>query len=133
VRWLLRYAPMALTAVSSGQEKRKTPNLGNGPAVRMFEIGGPEGSCTLNPPADNGALCWLSYESEMVGSAGNAPVRLFRRIFCDARSTVERPDHFPRDGSGDGSCTRGGRVYEARLNLILPAIKWWSPAGNAPA
>jgi hypothetical protein len=30
----------------------------------MFEIGGPEGSCTLNPPADNGALCWLSYESE---------------------------------------------------------------------
>src|SRR2546422_7225800 len=25
--------------------------------------GGPEGSCTLNPPADNGALCELSYES----------------------------------------------------------------------
>ena len=76
---LLHYALMALTAVSSGQEKRGTPNLGNGPAVRMFEIVGPEGSCTLNPPADNGALCWLSYESEMVGSAGNAPVRLFRQ------------------------------------------------------
>jgi hypothetical protein len=31
---------MALTAVSSGQEKRRTPNLGNGPAVRFdkFEI-----------------------------------------------------------------------------------------------
>ena len=28
-------------------------------------IGGLEGSCTLNPPADNGALCELSYESEM--------------------------------------------------------------------
>ena len=30
------------------------PNLGDGP---VEEIGGPEGSCTLNPPADNGALC----------------------------------------------------------------------------
>lgn len=30
---------------------------------KSFVIGGPEGSCTLNPPADNGALCWLSYES----------------------------------------------------------------------
>src|SRR5207248_3689513 len=29
--------------------------------------GGPEGSCTLNPPADNGALCWLSYESYRCG------------------------------------------------------------------
>src|SRR5262245_6130322 len=37
------------------------------------EEGGPEGICTLNPPADNGALCSLSYESEIVGSAGNAP------------------------------------------------------------
>jgi len=37
----------------------------------------------------------LSYESEMVGSAGNAPVRRFRHIFCDARFTVEQPDHFP--------------------------------------
>ena len=32
--------------------------------VFPLEIGGPEGSCTLNPPADNGALCSLSYESE---------------------------------------------------------------------
>src|SRR5690349_1584405 len=99
---------MALTAVSSGQEKRRTPNLGNGPAVRMFEIGGPEGSCTLNPPADNGTLCWLSYESEMVGSAGNAPVRLFRHIFYDARFTGGQPDHFPGNGSGSGSRTHRG-------------------------
>ena len=28
------------------------------------KIGGLEGTCTLNPPADNGALCSLSYESE---------------------------------------------------------------------
>src|SRR5204862_5830579 len=26
-----------------------------GPAVRSLKNGGPEGSCTLNPPADNGA------------------------------------------------------------------------------
>ncbi len=29
-------------------------------------------------------------------------------------------------GSGGGSCAHGGRAYEARLNLILPAVKWWS-------
>jgi len=34
----------------------------------------------------------------MVGSAGNAPVRRFRHIFCDARFTVEQPDHFPKIG-----------------------------------
>ena len=36
--------------------------------------GGPEGTCTLSLPADNGLLCQLSYESEMVGSGGNAPL-----------------------------------------------------------
>ena len=34
-----------------------------------IEDGGPEGSCTLNLPADNGALCCLSYESEMACQA----------------------------------------------------------------
>jgi hypothetical protein len=29
-------------------------------------------------------------------------------------------------GSGGGSCAHGGRAYEARLNLILPAVKWRS-------
>ena len=33
--------------------------------LRYALIGGPEGNCTLNPPADNGALRFLSYESEM--------------------------------------------------------------------
>jgi len=40
----------------SGREKRDAKTLGIGLAVR-FEIGEPGGSCTLNPPADNGALC----------------------------------------------------------------------------
>ena len=39
-----------------GREKRDAETLGIGLAVR-FEIGGLEGICTLNPPADNGALC----------------------------------------------------------------------------
>src|SRR5688572_31511447 len=29
-------------------------------------------------------------------------------------------------GRGGGSCAHGGRAYEARLNLILPAGNWWS-------
>jgi len=29
-------------------------------------------------------------------------------------------------GSGGGSCAHGGRAYEARLNLILPAVKWFA-------
>src|SRR5205809_7542271 len=37
-------------------ELRDPHTLNLCPAAR-FEIGGPEGSCTLNPPADNGALC----------------------------------------------------------------------------
>ena len=35
--------------------------------LHSVKNGGLEGCCTLNRPADNGALCWLSYESEMVG------------------------------------------------------------------
>ena len=52
----------------SGREERDAKTLGIGLAV-SFEIGGLEGICTLNPPADNGALCWLSYESEMAWRA----------------------------------------------------------------
>src|SRR5437870_3860267 len=29
----------------------------------------------------------------------------------------------PVNGSGGGSCTHGGKAYEAHLNLILPAVK----------
>jgi hypothetical protein len=32
-------------------------NLGNYPAREVLKIGGPEGSCTLTLPADNGLLC----------------------------------------------------------------------------
>ena len=35
-------------------------------------------------------------------------------------------------GSGGGSCAHGGRAYEARLNLILPAVKWWSRRVTLP-
>ena len=38
-----------------------------------------------------------SLEPDFVGSAGNAPVRRFRHIFCDARFTVEQPEHLPNE------------------------------------
>ena len=76
--------------------------------LRYALIGGPEGNCTLNPPADNGALCFLSYESEMVGSAGNAPVRRFqlRLTTPDLQSGSRITSQ--RSGSGAGSCAHGG-------------------------
>ena len=163
VRWLLRYAPIALTAVTSGQEKRRTLTLARscgkiiGCSSRLEEAHfDKEAPKTQIRASSSWLLQFLKWRSrwdlhphssrrqrvaflfsygslkskiqirnlkmKMVGSAGNAPVRLFRHIFYDARFTVEQPDHFPENGSGDGSCTRGGRVYEARLNLILPAI-----------
>ena len=91
--------PGAFTTPGAGEMQDTNPD--NGPAVR-WEIGGPEGSCTLMFPADNGALCWLSYGSGMVGGAGNAPVRRFRHIFCDARFTVGQPEHLPRLVAGVG-------------------------------
>ena len=42
--------------IDRGREKRDAETLGIGLAVR-FKIGEPGGTCTLNPPADNGALC----------------------------------------------------------------------------
>src|SRR5208282_2395041 len=67
----------------------------------------------------------------LVGSAGNAPV-VASSLFEDTGFTDRQPDHFPEFGSGGGSCTHGGGAYEARLNLILPAVKWWRTTGNAP-
>src|SRR6478736_5102397 len=89
---------------------------------------------------------------KMVGSAGNAPVRLFRHIFYDARFTVEQPDHFPAEnskseirtsslfrissfgfrilnGSGSGSRTHLNEFIPDSSGCALvefPAIKWWS-------
>jgi hypothetical protein len=52
-------------------------------------IGGLEGSCTLTIPADNGALCWLSYESEM---ACRDVARLGRSIKpAFAKATARQP------------------------------------------
>jgi hypothetical protein len=50
----------------------------------------------------------------------------FSTLFDDGGFTDRELDHFRGIGSGGGSCTHGGRAYEARLNLILPAVKWWS-------
>ena len=74
MRWLLRYA-LILRAVlrNAGVEKSDAETLGISLAASS-EVGGPEGTCTLSLPADNGLLLSLSYESEMVGNAGNAPV-----------------------------------------------------------
>src|SRR5271166_5141064 len=56
VRWLLRYALMLRAILrNAGVEKRAAETLGISLAVR-FEIGGPEGTCTLSLPADNGLL-----------------------------------------------------------------------------
>ena len=88
------------------------------------EIGGPGGACTFNPPADNGVLCielrvqkWWAVLVTLQPSASG--------WFCDPGFTDRQPGHY-RNGSGGGSRTHEGRAYEARLNLILPAVKWWS-------
>jgi hypothetical protein len=102
-----------------------TLNLGNQSRgeIPMLESGGPEGSRTLNSPADNGALCCLSYRSGMVGSAGNAPV-VASGMFGDTRITAGLPDHLPRLVAGMG-VTPIWRVYEARLCALVefPAVK----------
>ena len=56
VRWLLRYALMLRAILrNAGVEKCEAETLGISLTVR-FEIGGPEGTCTLSLPADNGLL-----------------------------------------------------------------------------
>ncbi len=96
----------------------------------LRENGGPEGSCTLNPPADNGALCCLSYESEMVGGAGNAPVRRFQ--LCLTPPDLQSGSRITslRLVPGVGVSPTEDELYEARLNFILPGVV--EPVGNAP-
>ena len=53
-------------------------------------------------------------------------------VIFDTGFTDRQPEHLPEIGRGGGSRTHGGRAYEAHLNLILPAVKWWRPTGNAP-
>ena len=44
-------------------------------------------------------------------------------VVKDTGFTGRQPEHLPGTGSGGGSRTHRGRVYEAHLNLILPAIE----------
>jgi hypothetical protein len=106
--------------------------------------GGPEGICTLNPPADNGALYALSYGSEMVagpklrrklvGSAGNTPVRHFQ--FCFATPDLQSGNWIASQiGSGSGSYTHLNefmRLISVRWSSF-PQKEMVESAGNAPA
>ena len=53
-------------------------------------------------------------------------------VVCDTGFTDRQPEHLPEIGRGGGSRTLGGRAYEAHLNLILPAVKWWSRRVTLP-
>jgi hypothetical protein len=70
----------------------------------------------------------------MVGSAGNAPVVIFQRCFMTA-GLQTAGWIISRNGSGSGSCTHLNEFM--RLISVhwssFPRLKWWSPAGNAPA
>jgi hypothetical protein len=59
----------------------------------------------------------------MVGRAGNAPVRRFRLYLTTLDLQSSSRIASLENGSGSGSRTHKARAYEARLNLILPAIK----------
>ena len=64
----------------------------------------------------------------MVGDAGNAPVRRFQSYFTTSglqpgNWIISREGAGQVVGSGGGSCTHGDGAYEARLNLIRPAVK----------
>ena len=101
-------------------------NLERWPAVRT---GGLEGNCTLNPPADNGALCSLSYESEMVGSAGNAPARHFQlRLTTPDLQSGSRITS--REIRGEKDEVRSG--YESSFALHTSHFKLVAGVGVAP-
>ena len=70
----------------------------------------------------------------MVGGAGNAPVVTSDVIFFDTGFTDRQPGHLPNWLRGQESHLPD-EVYEASLCTLVefPAMKWWSPAGNAPA
>ncbi len=101
-------------------------------AVQWAKAGGPEGTRTLSLPADNGLLWLVELRIQkwpakpkpwrrLVGGAGNAPV--VTSDVCFATPDLQAGSrNTSQIGSGGGSCAHGGRVYEARLNLILPAF-----------
>ena len=73
--------PNELRSSRWGQGNRKTANLGNGPWVRIINW---RSRWDLHPHSSRRqrVAFLFSYESEMVGSAGNAPVRHFRLCFA---------------------------------------------------
>src|SRR3990172_8099268 len=100
-----------------------------------------------------------SLVTELVGSAGNAPV-VASGLFEDTGFTGRQPDHFPKMVAGAGVAPTEGEVMglariwfspqcrtdedggwrmEYRSGRILYlscsvlAAKWWRTAGNAPA
>jgi hypothetical protein len=68
---------------------------------RDSEDGGPEGACTLNPPADDGALCFelrvQKWWEVLVTLQSSLPA-----LFGDTAFTVRQPDHFPGKVAGVG-------------------------------
>jgi hypothetical protein len=68
---------------------------------RDSDYGGPEGACTLNPPADNGALCLelrvRKWWEVLVTLQSSLPA-----LFGDTAFTVRQPDHFPKMVAGVG-------------------------------
>src|SRR5437879_8347748 len=68
----------------------------------------------------------------MVGCPVNAPVVTSDKLFVTPVLQTGCRNTSREIGSGGGSCTHGGRAYEARLNLILPAVKWWSRRVTLP-
>ena len=62
----------------------------------------------------------------MVGNAGNAPVRRFR--LCLTTPDLQSGSRITslKLVAGVGVAPTEAKAYEARLNLILPAMKWWS-------
>ena len=113
----------------SGREKRDAKTLGIGFAVR-FEIGQRGRNCTCGPSVPGRACCcyttrcwrsrWdlhphssrrqrvaflFSYESKMVGSAGNAPVRHFQFYFATSDLQSDNWIASLKIGSGSGSRT----------------------------
>ena len=92
------------------------------------ENDGPGGACTpvavREDPADNGALCLelrvRKWWEVLVTLQSSLPACLMTpHLQGGSRITS-------RNGCGGGSCTHGDRAYGARLNLILPAVKWWN-------
>lgn len=109
---------------------RNAPSLGGDSAVGT---GGPDGTCTRNRPADNGALWRLSYGSmnwweTLVTLQSSSSGR-----FGDGGSTARWPERFPKMGTPPWCCPRhiwlwkpdcaaGARRVRAADRVAYPAV-----------